>query len=766
MTGMRLICKISLSLLILTFLASLPDPNRQNPLQAYAQGTILRPTDYTDYTGTVINPQFAYQKDECGEIPPEECCAEISTSQDAFPAIEYSGWGESGTSYSSLRIKVKRSASGRDDTWSIKYSPNGGGNWYPLDGPLSDANDETIGMEMDPSALRQLRIRIDTDKVKNADNASLRIYDIYAEGVVPDPPESLLLTQSEYAFFENVDSLDLSAITSNAPGTDEATAIAIDDDDVSVGYMYVAGFEPGKWRIEKRTKFQGSLEYTVTSDCSGQPNAIIVADPFMYVVGDEYADGNDAWRIEKRRLENGVLVEEFGVGGVVRNNPSDNDDSAQAAAIIGEYLYIAGSDRSNGLSDAQWRIEKRSLEDGSLDQVEISNPSNDNDVPLAIAVYPDHPDYEGENVIYLAGYDRAAGSVTTRGKKSKTESNAEFRIEARYAADLSLILDETSNPTPNHDVIYALAIQPRTDADAGALFLAGSQEMGFFDTDWRIEKRSLVDLSLKLFPTTDEVDVDEPWIITEDFGYDDKPQAMAIDENYLYIAGHAAPVNGGGDTGWRIEKINLFDGDLEYEIDNDPYPSDNDRARAIAVDSERMYVAGYDNPGLPGWRMEIRNIGDGSSVLLEQRLIGIGDGPVLLAPGEKFRLRMLVGVERGTLPLAGQRFKLQVDGYDINGDTPIVFWDNPTLVDGDMIPSSLEPKPLDDYEVLPQTYVESNVFTNSVSGVEEGNYAMWDFSLRVNDTAASGDYEISIVKENGDPLDGSGAPLKIDSSKD
>lgn len=714
MTAIRLIGMMSLCFLMLTLLASLPDTGKPNPLQAYAgDPDFLRPGAYSDYSGTVT-PEKAYDEDD-------ESSAQISTSQTAAPAIEYYGWS-SGGPYSSLTLKVIRSASGHsDDTWRIKYSLNGGNTWWNLEGPSTNTEGNTIEEEIDAlTNLAQLRVRIDTAKFRKPDNAYLEVFEIYVVGVPYVWPS---LTQSGYRFFQNVDSADLSAIASNAPGTDEATAIAIDED-----YMYVAGFEPGDWRIEIRDLSDGTLLDSATSDCSGQPNAIIADYPYIYVIGDDYVDGDYAWRIEKWHFLNGELmaVDAFGSGGVVRHNPSDNNDSAQAAAIFDGFLYVAGSDRSNGPSDAEWRIEQRDLNSGDLLQLRTHNPSVDDDVPLAMAIHPG-------GVIYLAGYDQAA----VIGKNKKTVSNAEWRIEARDGDDLSLINYKTSNPTDDNDVVFALAI----DSIHNALFVAGSQEVGFFDTQWRIERRSLANLMVVDFPEGTS------GVIVEDFGYDDRPQSMAIDDAYLYIAGHAAPVGGGGDTGWRIEKRNLDNGELEFEIYHDPYLEDNDKARAIAVNSERMYIAGYDYPGLPGWRMEIRDISDGSSSLLMP--LADAEMPANLSAGDGLRLRLLVQVEDGILPLQGLTFKLQVNGVDVAEDTPITFLNNPTPMNGvALVPSSEDPL-FDSPLVRPQTYVESNSFTNSVSAVEDGYYAMWDFSLRVDNETPNGDYIIQIVTEEG-----------------
>jgi hypothetical protein len=80
----------------------------------------------------------------------------------------------------------------------------------------------------------------------------------------------------------------------------------------------------------------------------------------MYVVGYDYSPKYCRWRIEKRSLTDGSLVSAFGTGGVVTSKPSVGWDRAYSIAIDSAAMYVAGRDRSPGeLEDWQWRIEKR-----------------------------------------------------------------------------------------------------------------------------------------------------------------------------------------------------------------------------------------------------------------------------------------------------------------------------------------------------------------------------------------------------------------------
>jgi len=90
------------------------------------------------------------------------------------------------------------------------------------------------------------------------------------------------------------------------------------------------------------------------------------------------------------------------------SNPSATDDGAYGVAVDGSGVYIVGFDYS--LGNYEWRVEKRSLTDGSLIWSQTSNPSAGTDVARGVAV-------DGSGV-YIVGYDYSPG-------------NNEWRIEKR-----------------------------------------------------------------------------------------------------------------------------------------------------------------------------------------------------------------------------------------------------------------------------------------------------------------------------------------------
>jgi hypothetical protein len=196
----------------------------------------------------------------------------------------------------------------------------------------------------------------------------------------------------------------------------------------------------------------------------------------MYVVGCDSSPDNEQWRIEKRSLADGSLVPGFGTGGVVTSDPSMGSE-AHAIAIDFNAMYVVGWDGSpEEWEDCQWRIEKRSLADGSLvtgfgtGGVVTGNPGAVRDAAQDIAI--------DSTAMYVVGYDNSP--IYSR-----------WRIEKRSLTDGSLVTAfgtggvATSSPGWGHDTPYGIAI------DSTAMYVAGfdGSPGELEDWQWRIEKR-------------------------------------------------------------------------------------------------------------------------------------------------------------------------------------------------------------------------------------------------------------------------------------
>jgi len=280
---------------------------------------------------------------------------------------------------------------------------------------------------------------------------------------------------------------------------------------------------------------------------------------------------------------------------------------------------------------------------------------------------------------------------------------------------------------------------------AGDDYIPGNEE-------WRIEKRNLSDGSL-VYATTSNPSTN-----------DDYAKSIAIDSQYMYVTGiDSIP----GYYEWRIEKRNLSDGSLVYATTSDPSTS-SDYARSIAIDSQYMYVAGYDYiPGNYEWRIEKRNLSNGS---LGSSPLASQDTPATLTSiGQAFRLRLLLHVGVNRLALNGQSFKLQfaqqgADGLcdtsfsgetyaDVTTSTVIAYNDNPTPTDGSALVADNNDPTHGADTIVNQTYEELNPFTNSIAAISSGQDGKWDFSLKDNGASANTAYCLRVVKNDGTVLD-------------
>jgi hypothetical protein len=250
----------------------------------------------------------------------------------------------------------------------------------------------------------------------------------------------------------------------------------------------------------------------------------------MYVVGYDRSHGNCQWRIEKRSLTDGSLVPAFGTYGVVTSNPDiDSNDEAYGIAIDSTAMYVAGYDYSPG--NYQWRIEKRSLIEGNLVGVYTSNPSAWLDEAYDIAI--------DSTTMYVVGYDHSTGYAYG-------PQNTAWRIEKRSLTDGNLVGVYTSNPSTWLDEAYAIAI------DSTMMYVVGYDQDLVNDPDypenyqWRIEKRSLIDGSLVLGFGIAGVVTSDPST------RDDMPRGIAIDSTAIYVVGYERRPE--GNYQWRIEK--------------------------------------------------------------------------------------------------------------------------------------------------------------------------------------------------------------------
>lgn len=159
-------------------------------------------------------------------------------------------------------------------------------------------------------------------------------------------------------------------IISDPTGTYDGIPWALALDSTSI---YIVGDEDPappaavrKWRIESRSRIDGSLNWVVnsstTTDAVANAVAVDAARGSLYVAGfDTTASGAIEWRIEKRSLATGALDSTFGTNGAVIKSfgtPMPLDSDIWSIAVDGDYLYVAGSEGYPDALGSRWRIEK------------------------------------------------------------------------------------------------------------------------------------------------------------------------------------------------------------------------------------------------------------------------------------------------------------------------------------------------------------------------------------------------------------------------
>ncbi len=353
--------------------------------------------------------------------------------------------------------------------------------------------------------------------------------------------------------------------TFNPTSRDEAiNEIAIDDSAV-----YICGYDnlnsEMRWRVQKRSLDDGSLIWNVTYYISGSkynvPYGLAVDTSGVYVCGrGGMSAAFGVWRVEKRSLSDGSIIWSS------NNTYGSGDNRAEDIAVDSTGVYVCGHYGTNSSypeQDWKTRVEKRSLSDGSL--IWAKNFSNST---------------------YTFQYDESATSicVDTSGVyvamyyRVDTYDRA-WRIEKRSLDDGSLIWAQGVNYTGSDDIPREIVV------DATGVYVAGYCG----NNKWRIEKRSLSDGSLL-------------WGITEDLtGSEERALGIALDSTGVYVCGFDDSL---GNYQWRIEKRSLSDGSLIWTALSNP-SSGNDAAKSIAVGSTGFYVGGYDRiPGNSQWRLE------------------------------------------------------------------------------------------------------------------------------------------------------------------
>lgn len=318
------------------------------------------------------------------------------------------------------------------------------------------------------------------------------------------------------------------------------------------GHIYVVGYGADGNILEKRNLSDGSLVWQQIWKVGGTNvynvlEAIAIDSSGIYVVGETGSDWQHVdWRIEQRSLTDGSLVQGLSVfGDYLRPR------ELKGIAIDGTYLYVIG-DNDTSTSYNTVTIQKRRMSDLGLEWSQTEARYSGINVPKWDIFAYDTYVYHTTQITGGVGYIR---------KRNKSDGSIVWS-QAFPAASL-----------PNGII-----------ADLSGVYVIGDYSSGG-KWWWRIEKRNH-DGTLAWGRGFKQHGINSPtW-----------GRLIDIDTDYIYAGGICT----NGTNQWLLEKRNKSDGEAIWKYDipaglgYGPY--------ALCIDADNVYSCGDDSGGY--WRIQ------------------------------------------------------------------------------------------------------------------------------------------------------------------
>lgn len=520
------------------------------------------------------------------------------------------------------------------------------------------------------------------------------------------------------------------------------------------------------------TGFGDGSGVATSASASTRLRAVVASGGKIASIGES----SSGFWYEERASTQGALESGFGSSGTL-----DVLSGGDGFGIATDDTHIYGVG-VQGSSYSDWAIEKRALSDGSLDTAFGSSGQIVNSVLLAsltargIAIDGSH--------MYVVG-----------------ENGGDWRVEKRATSNGALVGGFGSSGAIDVSVLLASLSAYDVATDGTYLYV-----VGFEESSWRIEKRSLSTGSLVSgFGTSGVIKVSAGTIAravtvagssiivvgTNDSG-DMRIEKRAISDGSLDTGfdgdgvivvgstsgaydvvsdGASIFVAGIGSNGWRVEKRALADGSLDTSFDGDGIidTSEGTAAYGLALSGTSLFIVGED--GADG-RTERRLATTGAlvadSVSVTTPLAAQDTAVDLPLQGVAFRLRTLLDVETIALSTANSTaFKLQYAEQsgacdtafsgesfaDVGATTPISYALNSTAADGQNMAASAGDPVRSGRPTQLQTFEEDASFTHSRTSIAVGESGLWDFSLQDYGAAAGTTYCLRLVHSDGSLLD-------------
>lgn len=322
-------------------------------------------------------------------------------------------------------------------------------------------------------------------------------------------------------------------------------------------YLYLAG---SYWGVQKRSITDGALDTNFGSGGTIEylSNTAIIFDiaidnTYMYLVGRQRqtpASSNMVWRVEKRRLSDGSLDTNFGVGGVILGSFVGD---ATAITIDSTYMYVGGYVLQG--NNERWRVEKRLLSNG--------NPYN------AFGTAGVFIDTQGRIVTDLAN---DGTNLYILGSMPSAKS----RIEKILMSSAAPVTGFGSGGSVTVNNVSA----SRMALDATHIYAIGTVSLRYVHT-YKLSKTSgALDSG---FGTGGVIIVD----VGRGSGVD-----IAVDANSLFLLGYAGTT---ANYDWRIAKVSPVNGapDLAFGASGIVIQPDGATVGAIEIDpGNYIYITG------------------------------------------------------------------------------------------------------------------------------------------------------------------------------
>lgn len=388
--------------------------------------------------------------------------------------------------------------------------------------------------------------------------------------------------------------------------------------------------------------------FSVTSNPSGMNDAALafaMDAGHIYLAGYDNVPGEQQWRIEKRSKIDGSLDPLFGSGGVVQSNLSANNELIRGITILNGYIYIAGEDQSPGAGDRQWRIEKRSAVTGALDT------AFDGDGRILTNLAVGNTDYVFDltndgTYLYVAGVqsigfnqprlerlDPASGSLVGGGGwgagflndpngsssyRAITMNGSNLVLSRENGSGLDCSInqrDSGANNVAGFGTAGYVTIDPggagseycdEVTAGGGLIFQAiNDLSLGGSNYTWRLD---VVDSATGAYATG----FLGSGILANNYSTgDDRIQAVATNGTDLYLGGRDETA-GVGDAQLRLERRSATSGSLIYTYTENPSVN-AETIQAILIDGTFIYLLIVDaGPGDQQWRLDKRYAATGS----------------------------------------------------------------------------------------------------------------------------------------------------------